>query len=1843
MVSLSVAGVISFWEDNTSWSVWSVLCVLLLGHLFVSQVRGQSTDFVVPSEVKIISDADYQMFDDPENRASAASQRVCDETNDALSESVHRLVLYVCESPNPCREGSPNWFIYEGETQKYGLRTTRKPSSDVSVSVNLPDNTGLPIKIISSRSDLTFTQSNWCKLQDVYITAVNNNTTDENQENVVVKFIASGGGISGTANKEQTVRYRYVFDNEEQGITIEPAFLKLEIVEGSSGIFSYRLDAEPSGDGTTSVTVKIGDPPEEVTVSLPKDKIPQTTSVSSNFVGGEGDWDRIEKVTVHAGEDDDAVDDMVKIIVDPQAGGYSFLDDYVINVTVKDNDTRGLQVSPRELPIDEGDCNQYTIHQLNTKPTKTVTVSITSDNDEVTVDTDLTTPGDQSSLEFTMTNWKDPQSVKVCAAEDDDAIGDLAELTNTPSGGDYNSVIPVKVDVTVNENDKVGLIVTTTKLHVNEGESNTYAVRLATQPSATVTVDVTGATGEVTVDTDPNTDGNQTTLTFTASNWNDNQTVTVSAGADDDGVNDSATLTNTASGGDYELISENVEVTVIDNDEINLIGSTDVLSIVEGDQGTYTINLSTEPTVQVTITIVSDNLDITIDTDPSTDGDQTTLTFTGSNWDDGQTVTVSAHHDDDGVNDSAILDNTASGGEYQGKEHKINVTVIDNDDQQIIVDPTDFRIREGEVGGPYTVKLATEPTANVRVTITPSQGGLTLNPSFLDLKTSNWKNGLTITVTANQDDDAIDNVITLTHRARGGDYGETVKDAIVTVTVNDNDEAKLMVNPQQPLKIKEGNSKTYTVSLSTQPSKDVTVTVTGESGEITVNPPKTWTFNSQNWQTPQKFTVRAGEDGDVINDKATLINTATGAEEYASLDPVNVEVEVIDNDEIGLIVKPSTMNVAEGESDSYTVSLAAQPTDDVTVTITGITEPVTVDTDPSTPGDQNTLIFTTSDWGDKQKTVTVIANDDPNGADETVTLTNTASGGDYQSAAPEDVTVNVIDEDKPEIVVTPTSVPLDEGGHDTYTVSLSLQPTSAVTVTVTSPSEKVTIGDDLNALSGQHTLSFAPNTWIFGQIVTVNAEQDDDASNETVTLMNTASGADEYTSAPRVPVVVTITDDDKPALIVTPTELPIPEGQNNSYTIKLATRPTTNVGVSVTGASGDVLINRSFLNFDFSNWDTPQEVEVLTREDDDAVDDPTVTLVNQATGGEYSASQPVSVQVTVIDDGRPSTSLSVDSTSIVEGGTVKVTIDLASSLTVGATIPLKYTDRSTNPIDFESRPESVTIQANQSSGFINIVTRDDETDEPNESFTVAIDITPEVKLGAPSSERITIIDNDLPPPTTVEMHVDDTSVVEGTPVTITVKLYSELIVPVTIPFSYSTGTGNPADPKSDYTQLNSLMIPAGETEIKGQIQTILDDDVEGAETFSVSFGEKLPPEVREDSPISIGITILDNLSAVTLSADPTTIREGDETNVSVKLSRPLENDVMIPLILTPDTASPADYQALPHIKVNRGSTFGEIRILAVNDDLIENDEQFSVRLGSLPAPLTEETESEIVVTIQSEDRAGIDAESSVVISEGGQRTVPISLTAQPITNILVTATGYDNSDLEVDPVAFEFTPSSWNQTRNLNLTAREDDDFNHDNVRLTLVADGGNFDDVDHFIDVEIIDDDRPGLVIERTLEINEGQSKTLVVRLTQLPTDDVSLTLAGYEGRTDLSLQSSPQLLFTTTNWKDDQFFKLKAEEDDDAMGDQVVLTLDAIRGGYDAVNESVTVTIVDNDEIDMTVTPSGQIIIPEGDMDVLTVVLTSAPSSDVSVTITGYENTDLYPSKINLTFTRFNWSVPQ
>ena len=125
--------------------------------------------------------------------------------------------------------------------------------------------------------------------------------------------------------------------------------------------------------------------------------------------------------------------------------------------------------------------------------------------------------------------------------------------------------------ISVNEieihNSGLAVLAVEGKLTVHEGDDATYDVVLTRQPKADATVTVNSPTDNTEVTVAP------ATLTFTASNWNKEQTVTVAAAQDVDAVHDRATVTHTVSSTDAHyngLVVEDLTVTVLDDEAAGL-------------------------------------------------------------------------------------------------------------------------------------------------------------------------------------------------------------------------------------------------------------------------------------------------------------------------------------------------------------------------------------------------------------------------------------------------------------------------------------------------------------------------------------------------------------------------------------------------------------------------------------------------------------------------------------------------------------------------------------------------------------------------------------------------------------------------------------------------------------------------------------------------------------------------------------------------------------------------------------------------------------------------------------------------------------------------------------------------------------------------------------------------------------------------------------------------------------------------------------------------------------------------------------------------------------------------
>ena len=693
-------------------------------------------------------------------------------------------------------------------------------------------------------------------------------------------------------------------------------------------------------------------------------------------------------------------------VINPAAATLTITDDDTAGVAVDtDPGTPGVQTAALSVTEDGTTTTATYTVVLGTEPTGPVTITVTSGDAAVAIDTDATPQ--TRTLTFSPTSWDTAQTVTVAGRDDVDGDNEAVSLAHVATSGDagYAGFTIAAVTVNVADDDAPGFLVSPTGLALTEGASGSYTLRLNSQPSGPVTVAVVTPT---------NTDVTRApgSLTFAAGAWNTAQTVTVSVASDTDGLNETATVTHTATSSDsnYTIATarpaEHVTVTVTDNDTPGLAVTPTTLALTEehatDGSGTYTVVLGTEPSAPVTVTIASDD-EVAVSRAPAA------LTFGTTDWATAQTVVATAVADADAVDERVALTHTLTGAaEYAGSAGPpvvaavtvadVVVTVEDDEEQGLTLTPPAVTVAEDgaatNTAPTYTVVLDSEPTAPVVVRIGSDNTDVHAMPGLLQYTASSWNTAQTVTVRADADADGQADVATLTHTAAGGDYTGLAAETL-GVTVTDND-AGVEVS-RRALTVVEGRTNTYTVVLAAAPAGPVTVTATSSDTNValvgpTQNPAsRAVVFTAGTWQTAQAVPVTGMGAG-----TATLSHVVSG---YGSVvSAASVAVGVVGPGTGFVRIVPQAVTVLEGASGTYTVGLGTEPTGPVTVTVGAPSN-----TDSAITRAPGALTFDATSWGTAQA-VTVTAGTDAGTTEGSATIAHTVTGYGSVTSGP-DVTV----------------------------------------------------------------------------------------------------------------------------------------------------------------------------------------------------------------------------------------------------------------------------------------------------------------------------------------------------------------------------------------------------------------------------------------------------------------------------------------------------------------------------------------------------------------------------------------------------------------------------------------------------------------------------------------------------------------------------------------------------------------------------------------------------------------------------------------------------------------------
>ena len=760
------------------------------------------------------------------------------------------------------------------------------------------------------------------------------------------------------------------------------------------------------------------------------------------------------------------------------------------------------------------------------------------------------------------------------------------------------------------------------------------------------------------------------------------------------------------------------------------------ITIPEGSSGTYTVKLASQPSENVTVKVMPYAI---VQVMPAQ------MTFTPDNWDDPQTVTVSTYDDNDSVDAWAAVVHQIVGVNNANWTF-INVVVDDQDPPLVVSGSTSTDYAENGASG-----VATYPVTNA--------GGATVTYRLYGDDKSDFSISRAGVLTfkrppdyENPADSNRDNVYVVTVHASNGTSTGALLDVAINVTDVDETPAVTIAPGGGTTSVTEGTAIEFTLTRAGSATNDLAVNVrVTQAGEVIK------TADSYQAPTTVAFTAGAATAPLTVETQADAVDEANGeitaevtaGAGYTLGTAASASVAVTDDDERGVRVSETALTVPEGGSNTYTVVLTSEPTDDVTVEVSGASGDVSVSGSP--------LTFTPLNWSSPQTVTVDAAEDDDALADLAVTLRHTVTGGDYGSETADEVEVTIIEANTPALTIE--SEQAAEGDGDmVFEVRLSQATSNDVTVRYATEDGTATEGTDYTQTSG--TLTFAAQTTsaqTFSVPIT-NDDVDDAVEEKTFTVrLSRASNATLAGGQATLTATGTIEDDDDPAVSVSfdQASYTVNESGTVRVTVRLSADPEREVTIPLTTTLQNGATNGDYSgvpqSVTFTAGQTSQAFNFTAINDTEDDDDERVELRFGSLPARVSAGSPAPATVAITDTNVPEVEVSFDQTryTATEGGdaaTVRVRLSADPERTV--MIPLTHTPGNGAGVgDYSGVPASVTFGPSERERTLTVVATDDAEDDDGETVALGFGtLPPQVTKGPSATVALTDNDETSPPP-----------------------------------------------------------------------------------------------------------------------------------------------------------------------------------------------------------------------------------------------------------------------------------------------------------------------------------------------------------------------------------------------------------------------------------------------------------------------------------------------------------------
>ena len=457
-------------------------------------------------------------------------------------------------------------------------------------------------------------------------------------------------------------------------------------------------------------------------------------------------------------------------------------------------------------------------------------------------------------------------------------------------------------------------------------------------------------------------------------------------------------------------------------------------------------------------------------------------------------------------------------------------------------------------------------------------------------------------------------------------------------------------------------------------------------------------------------------------------------------------VSITDDDDpqVSVSFGANTYAVAEGETRTISLTLSADPERTVAIpVIVGANQGGATSADYS--GVPASVTFNA---GQTSRTLNFTAIQDTlDDDDESVRLEFATLPPRVSEGARDETTVNIRDDDDPEVTVSfgATAYTAPEGGSATVQVTLSANPERTVVIPLTKTGQGGVDSLDYSGVPSSVTFNAGQTSRTFTFTAAQDTVDDDDESVKlafgTLPARVSQGTTDETT--------VTIGDDDDPHVTVGfgASTYEIAEGRSRVFIVALNGDPERTITVPVVitadqggATSADYSGVPTSVTFNAGQTSRPFTFNATDDTVDD--DDESVKLGFGALPSRVSLGARNETTVSITDDDDPEVTVAFvqDAYRVVEGRTVTVRITLGADPERTVAIPLSKTEQNgASSADYSGVPASVTFNSGETSKTFDFVAADDTLSDTGESVKLTFGGLPDRVLeGTPAETTVTI-------------------------------------------------------------------------------------------------------------------------------------------------------------------------------------------------------------------------------------------------------------------------------------------------------------------------------------------------------------------------------------------------------------------------------------------------------------------------------------------------------------------------